>query len=250
MGAHRARRMKGKAMRWVKSWMVALAAISILLLAAPGAQAEKKANNPNSNAYGQPLGDWLADFWAWNMSGSPPDQALQKGNVLFITIPNPSVLVTNGDRVIGYGETALTVKPGSKLVLGILAWIGETYQDHNGVIGSHQPDDTPWPPEMLLPPQAEATITLDGSPLMTVDNMAKFYYGPADFKETIWYAAASSYGSTGAIWVQGIGIIIPPLSAGEHLLQLKSWDANFSDGAGHSLGWVNTWHISVTPGTR
>ncbi len=235
-------------MKAAKLWRVAFAATAALLLAAPSAQADKKPTNTGSNAFGQSFAEWLRDFWTWNMNGSPPEQALQQANVLFVTIPAPSVTVTNPDnKVIGFGDKSLIVKPGSKLVLGILAWIGETYQDHNGVVGSHGPDDVAWPPEMLLPPQGEAVIKLDGKELMNLDNMAQFYYGPINFKEPIWYSAASSYGSTGAIWVQGIGIVIPPLSAGEHVLELYSWDANFGDGAGHTLGWVNTWHLKVLP---
>ena len=227
--------------------MVALAAITVLLLATPSALADKKAANPNSDAFGQSFAEWMRDFWAWNWVGSPPDQALQQNNVLFMTIPSPSTWQDVNGKWIGFGEQNLTVAPGNKLVLGILAWIGETYQDHNGIVGAGIPDDVAWPKGMLTSPHAEAEIMLDGKTLMTTDTMGAFYYGPINFKETMWYPAASSYGSTGAIWVQGIGIVIPPLTPGEHTLTLYSWDEYFLDADGHKLGWFNTWQISVKP---
>jgi hypothetical protein len=118
-----------------------------------------------------------------------------------------------------------------------LGWIGETYVD-----GS---EDIPWPEEWFLPPDAEVNIMLDGAPLVNAANQADFYYGPIAFQETLWYPEPTGYGSTGAIWVQGIGVIIPPMSAGKHTLTLYSWDEHFG------VGWFNTWHITVqSPGKK
>ena len=229
-----------------KAGIVVLAAVAALLIAVPGTNAAKKgAANPASNAFGQSFAEWLRDYWAWSFAGV--GQPMQQNNVMFLSVPTPATWVVQDGKNIGIGTMDVTVEPGTKLVLGVLAWIGETYQDHNGVIGSHLPDDTAWPMTEFLPPKGEAVIMLDGVPLIDASNLSEFYFGPINFEETLWYSAASSYGSTGAIWVQGIGVVVPPMSAGEHTLTLHSWDYWMGGYGPGGQGWFNTWHITVQP---
>jgi hypothetical protein len=228
-----------------KAWLAALAAVAALVLAVPSINADKPAATPTSNAFGQSFAEWMRDFWAWTYVGV--GQPLQQNNVYFLPIPAPATWEDRNGKTIGIGEMNVTVKPGTKIVLGVLSWIGETYQDHNGVLGSHDPDDPAWVKGDFLPPNGEAVIKLDGVPLVDASNLGDFYFGPINFKETLWYGAATSYGSTGAIYVQGIGVVLPPMSAGTHTLTLYSWDAwrgLYGDGG---AGWFNTWHITVQP---
>ncbi len=229
------------------AWIAALSAAA-LLVPVSGINAEtKKAAIPSSNAFGRSFAEWQRDYWTWSWGGV--GQAMQPGNVLFLTVPTPTEMQVWNGKNIGIGELSVVVKPGTKIVLGVLAWIGETYQDHNGIIGSHSPDDQAvWGVEHFTPPHGEAVIKLDGVPLINADNLAQFYFGPIDFQQTLWYSEASSYGSTGAIWVQGIGVTVGPLPAGQHTLTLYSWDDWGAPPDSPGQGWFNTWHITVQPG--
>ncbi len=193
---------------------------------------------PTSNAFGQSFSDWLGDYWAWSFGGV--GQQVQPNGVFFMPVPTPASAEEWNGKSIGIGEMSLTVKPGTKLVLGILAWIGETYDPTFDI-----PDDTPWPMSSFLPPEGEAVVKLDGVELMNASNLKDFYYGPAWFKEPIMYPEPSSYHSIGAIWVQGIGIVLKPLTPGEHTLTLYSWDNWQGIYGDPGQGWFNTWHITV-----
>ncbi len=224
-----------------KSYLAVLALSLAFIMAIPamGAAAKKNAAvSPFSDAFGQSFDEWLRDFWAWNFGGVGPQA--QPNGVFFVPIPAPSANEMWDGKAIGIGEKDFTVKPGTKLVLGILAWIGETYDPAFKI-----PDDTPWPMSSFLPPEGEAVITLDGVELIKASNLAEFYYGPVSFKEPIMYAEPTSYHSIGAIWVQGIGIVLQPLTPGKHTLTLYSWDKWQGIYGDAGQGWFNTWHITV-----
>ncbi len=206
-----------------------------------GAAAKKNAAaSPFSEAFGQSFGDWLRDFWAWNFGGV--GQQTQPNHVFFMPIPAAGPNEDWDGKAVARGELDLTVQPGAKLALGILAWIGETYDPAYRI-----PDDTPWEMSSFLPPEGEVVITLDGVELINPANLKDFYYGPVWFKEPIMYAEPSSYHSIGAIYVQGIGLVLQPMTPGKHTLTLYSWDY-WQGGYGDAgQGWFNTWHIAVAP---
>lgn len=235
-------------MKMNKSWLAVLAAVAALGIAVPSMNADKPgAATPTSNAFGQSFAEWMRDFWAWTYGGV--GQPLQANNVLFLSIPAPATWEDWAGKPIGIGELNVTVKPGTKIVLGVLAWIGETYDPAyiDPSTGKPIPNDQPWPQSEFLPPNGEAVITLDGVPLVDASNLADFYYEPINFKETLWYATPTDYHSIGAIWVQGIGVVLPPMSAGTHTLTLYSWDSWMNLYGDGGLGWSNTWHITVQP---
>jgi hypothetical protein len=232
--------------------MTVLIAGAVLSIAITGLSAENKvqpktnaATNPGSNAFGQSFAEWLRDYSSWTYGG--PVSQVQPNNVLMLPVPvtpNDAWVIGADGRNIGTAEMDVTVKPGTKLVLAVLGWLGETY-DPNLV--PPKPDDsrTQFTIADFVPPLGQAVITLDGVELMNDANVASFYYGPISFEPPIMYAAPSPYGSIGLIFVQGIGIIIQPLTPGEHTLKLYSWSYWQGLYGVNGTGWDNTWHITV-----
>ncbi len=233
-------------------WTTALLAAAALSIATTGLSGDQKnaTTNPNSNAYGQSFPEWLRDYWAWNYGGVGPQ--VQPNNVFFLPVPVPAQDAWNvgqDGRLIGTAEMSLAVKPGMKIVLGVLAWIGETYDP---TLDPPVPDDDPsyFTFADFSMPNGQAIIELDGVTLVDDSNLAKFYYDPIRFKAPLMYAQPTSYGSIGAIWVQGIGIVLQPLTPGQHTLTLYSWDAWKGLNGPNGTGWFNTWHITVAPPGR
>ncbi len=232
-----------------KTMKLALVALTTFLMASSGVMAADAGKNgtknaavsTGSNAFGQSFGEWLRDFWDSNLHGN--GQMLLPNKVLLMPIPAPGAMQERTDnKSVAIGEMDLVVEPGTKLVLGILAWIGETYDPAYKI-----PDDQPWDIAEFLPPKGEAVITLDGVELINAGNLADFYYDAIPFKEPIMWAEPSSYHSIGAIWVQGIGIVINPLTPGKHTLTLYSWDLWGAPLGSEGSGWFNTWNITVKP---
>lgn len=215
---------------------------TLVLLSIPSvatAAGKNGAASPFSEAFGQSFPEWIRDFWAWGYTGGPQ---VQPNGVFFMPIPTGGPNQNWQGRNISVGEMSLTVKPGEKLVLGVLAWLNETYDPAYNI-----PDDVPWPKANFLPPEGEALVTLDGVELINAGNLSDFYYGPIDFEPPIMYSEPTSYHSIGILSVQGIGVVLKPLTPGTHTLTLYSWD-NWQGlyGAG-GQGWFNTWHLTVAP---
>ena len=235
------------------TWMAALITIAALLIATTGISAEKNvqpqknaATNPASNAFGQGFADWLRDYWAWSYGGVGPQ--VQPNNVFFMPVPVPAddAWETKDGKLIGTAQMDLTVEPGTKLVLGVLSWIGETYDPK---LVPPIPDDDPafFTIADFLPPNGQVEVMLDGVPLINDANLASFYYDPIRFINPLMYAEPTSYGSIGAIFVQGIGVIIQPMTPGRHTLTLYSWDSWKGLYGDTGVGWFNTWNITVAP---
>jgi len=62
------------------------------------------------------------------------------------------------------------------------------------------------------------------------------------------YAAPTDYGSTGAIYFQGFGTVLPPLEPGVHEMKLYDlFDLSDLDPFNYALVFDNTWTITVEP---
>src|SRR5262249_43628699 len=96
---------------------------------------------------------------------------------------------------------------------------------------------------------------IDGKAVMdsTLASVSPFYIGPAPISVT--YPQPTSYGSIGAIFVQGVGFVHHPLSVGTHTIELVSelqippdpsiLNLNVDpDGVG--VIYHNTWTITVS----
>ena len=99
-------------------------------------------------------------------------------------------------------------------------------------------------------------LLIDGQRVMdsTKASVSPFYYGPVPLDVT--YKEPSAYGSTGAIFQQGIGFVHPPLSVGTHTITLVSESFVPPDGTflnltlypeGAGAHYENTWTITVAP---
>ncbi len=229
----------------------------IVLLAAmvvPVQAGENKPTPPPSHAYGKSLSEWMRLHVEYQLGG--PDHV---GNVRFIkvnpdpTVPGDQVVCDQGDSSFDKPTTCtgvfdLTLDHENPFVLPFSAWLGETYKPELG-----QPDDTRLERTYLT--RSNILITLDGEPIVDSekDDLNQYYF---DFTldPPIFYSEATSYGSIGIIWGQGIGFVHPPLAVGQHILTLHSElflekgvalpVSNYPDGIGAI--WKNTWNITVT----
>ena len=64
------------------------------------------------------------------------------------------------------------------------------------------------------------------------------------FEEPIVYPEPSSYGSNAAIWMMGLGILLPPMSPGEHIIEMQVLSP-LTPVSGIFLGYYNTWYVTV-----
>src|SRR5690242_19735785 len=94
---------------------------------------------PVSDAYGKTLSEWLSTYWQWNLSTAQDLNQSTVGRVQLLPLPSEEFLGGSGtpnDPYVLVGELAITVRPGTPLVLPLLTLYGETY--NNGT-----PDDDP-----------------------------------------------------------------------------------------------------------
>lgn len=174
---------------------------------------------PQSSAFGETLPGWMQQWIQGYFGGSFTDQGQQVRNVRLLPLPvgTPSGGTgTFGDPLILQGHTDVSLKPGTAIVLPVSVWVGERY---NGAGGSGHAPDPKLPQEYLTARQI--SVTLDDRPLISSDqgNVSQYYF---DVPLDISYQSPSSYGSTGAIFAQGVGLVHPPLAVGKHTLKVDA----------------------------
>jgi hypothetical protein len=64
------------------------------------------------------------------------------------------------------------------------------------------------------------------------------------FDDPIMYPQPSGYGSNSAIWMMGLGILLPPMAPGEHVISMQVI-APLTPVYGVDLGYYNTWYVTV-----
>ena len=235
--------------------MTACLTLAIALLVAPSTTVDAggKASPPQSSAFGKPLATWLQLYMSWLLGGGGPDDHV--GQVRFLPLPSGQVIegaFTYADPGVLEGHLDVTLAAGTPFVLPVDVWIGETYLPSLGY-----PDDPPIPAEIFTDPsKATIKVYIDGKRVMdsTKASVSPFYFGPVPVDVT--YPVPTSYGATGAIFVQGVGFVHPPLSVGTHTIELDAEirvppDAAllnlsvYPDGVG--VRFLNTWTIAVSP---
>jgi hypothetical protein len=232
-------------MRW-RRWVVAPAVIAVAGLSFLAGPAAAKANPvpPNSKAFGHSLSDWMTRYFEAAF-GRPADGT----RITSLALPagdcaGGSFTSTDPGTCVGHLDLALA--PGTKFMLPIAAWYGESY--NNGT-----PDDAPLSASVFT--GSHVLIQLDGSTLIdsSKDDLSQWYFGPNSFVPPIVYSAPTDYGSISANFVQGLGMTSRPLSRGVHHLSLKSEVIAFvpnyhGPGADLDVGvkYENTWTITVT----
>jgi hypothetical protein len=189
-------------------------------------------NPGGSKAYGKPLGEWMKLYWTWFIGG---DQEGQVKKVVFL--PLPAGTDEDGDG-IAVGELDVTLQVGQKFVLPMFVYVGETY------VEDVPADDPSFPPDEVFT-GATVVIKLDGKVIIDSedDDLSEFFFDAQFFDEPIEYPEPSPRGpdltADAAIWVKGIGFVHPPLSPGEHTLELFVYSPDFG------FGFQNTWNIEV-----
>src|SRR5215472_9172847 len=191
--------------------------VTLLVALGTTVDAGPKASPPQSAAFGKRLPEWMQLYITWLLAGGSD----HVGPVTFLAIPSGNVIEGTGtfdDPATVQGHLDVRQAPGTPFVLAVVGWFGETYLPSLGY-----PDDPPLPAEFFTDPsKATIKVYVDGTRVMdsTIASVSPFYYGPVDLDVT--YPAPTSYGSTGAIFTQGIGFVHPPLSVGTHTIQLDA----------------------------
>ena len=201
---------------------------------------------PNSKAFGRSLTEWTTLYFERAFTGAsdtvkrvqllPLPVGERQGDGDF-TSAHPSTLVGTAD---------LTLKPGTPFVLPVAAWYGESYN-------TGQQDDAPLDRSIFT--DSAVHVTIDGVAIIdsNVDDLERWYFGPAYFEPPILYSEPTSYGSVSANFVQGLSFVHRPLSAGDHVLTLESEVIAFvpdyyGPGADLDIGvkYVNSWTIHIS----
>lgn len=115
------------------------------------------------------------------------------------------------------------------------AWLGEIYED-----GS---EDAPVPDSSMI--LTEFLATIDGRTVAgkTSGVVSPLYVPLTEFPEPAFYGEPTSYGSIGAVYVQGCAMVHVPLTPGRHVMKLHS--TLTAENYGLGIVYENTWIINV-----
>lgn len=218
-------------MKKIGLWAATL--LAALMLAPPSAFAGSPKGACQAGGYNKVvLADAMAKYWAWYYGGVGTQQI---GHLFLVPMP------TNGEQisdepVIIQGDTSFTVPTGKTLVLPMSFFTGESYTD-----GSFD-DPADFPTDYK---SSSLLLTVDGRVIVdsTRTKLDCVYVDLTYFPEPIVYPEPSSYDSDAAIWMTGLGILLPPMSPGEHIIDLQVvsplsfW--------GMYLGYYNRWYVTV-----
>lgn len=171
---------------------------------------------PNSMAFGKSLDEWVEAYLRWLEDGADPAARIR--NVAFLPIICP---YTPGPSEPCIFE--VEVEPGTALVLPMVMWLGECYED--GTCDEPLPDEWFGDPAYVF-----GVVSLDGEPI--IEPNTDYYVGPTDLVPPLW----DTY-----IFYQGIACVILPLPAGEHQIVLHS-EFVFIPSV-----FDNVWNITVVP---
>lgn len=164
------------------------------------------AAQPNSHAFGKTLDRWMETYIRWLEDGADPAERVK--NVAFLPI-------------LGDSPFSVEVEPGTALVLPIATWLGFP---GDPVL----PDDWWGDREHIF-----GDVYLDGQAIAVPNE--DFYVGPTDL-----VPAASLFGFE-INFYQALVVVIPPLTPGEHQINLHSEFVDFG------AVFDNTWNIKVIP---
>ena len=206
----------------------------VVALAVPAAVTAGGPSPGHSCVYGKSLSEWMRLYWTWALGGNQPDH---EAHVRFLEIPGDATDVGG----VYYGTLDTSMPPNSPFVLPILVMEGEYYDDPAN-------DDAPLDPADFL--GADVQVSIDGHPFIDseFDDLSQFYFGSVYFDEPFPYPEQTSYGADGIYFVQGIGFVHPPLSRGEHTIDLnvRAEVPEYGDENGpFVIQFVNHWNITV-----
>lgn len=179
----------------------------------------------------------MEGFWRWNLGGGP-----QNVGPLFM-VPLPAGEPVSDDPYITQGSESFSVRVGRILVLPLTFWLGESYDDGTS-------DD---PADWLFDFKASRVLLKVDGRVVVDSNRTKLdclFVPPTYFRKPIAYAEPTDYGSVAAEWMNGLGILLPPLPPGQHVIDLQVESpvpGELLDYFGFSgFGYFNTWYVTVT----
>ena len=178
------------------------------------------------------LADAMAKYWSWYYSGIGEQEI---GPLFLVPLPTNGVQISD-DPLIFQGDTSFTVRMGRTLVLPMSFFIGETYVD--GTFDDPVNFPTDYKASSLLL-RVDGRVVVDS----TRSKLDCLYVDLTYFPQPIVYPEPTGYGSNAAIWMTGLGILLPPMSSGEHIIEMQVvsplpfW--------GIQLGYYNTWYVTV-----
>ena len=209
----------------------------LMLLSSPLLSAPARAQNPaQSNAGGRSLGDWLESYWTWTLGGGEAKAGRVKNTVF---LPLPAAAPSEEDESVLEGELPVTLRPGERFVLPLFAYIGERYLE----AGLEDDDPADLPDGVVS--DARVLLKLDGKTLIDseADDMSELFVETRYFPQPVVYPEphenAPGVHAVAALWFQGFGVVQPPLSKGEHTLELFVYSDVLH------FGYHNTWHVTV-----
>ena len=171
-------------------------------------------------------------YWPWNLGASNH----QTVGPLFM-VPLPEGTPVSDDPFVLQGSTSFDVKPGRTLVLPITVYIGEAYEDGT----QDDPADSPidFAASSLL-------LTVDGRVVADSSraSISCLDFGTVRFAKPIPYETPTDYGAVAAVWVKGLGVLLPPLRPGDHQIELQVVTPT-ADLFGVDVGYYNTWYVHV-----
>lgn len=207
---------------------------AVMVLASPGAFAGNPKGACQAGGYNRViLAEAMAQYWSWAYGGIGSQES---GHLFFVPLPTDGVQVSN-DPVVFQGSTSFSVRTGRTLVLPLTFFLGESYVEG-------PPDD---PAFYSLDYKASSlSLRVDGRVVAssTRSKLDCLFVDVTWFREPIVYPVPSDYGSNAAIWMTGLGILLPPMSPGSHIIQLEVVSP-LREAIGYDLGYYNTWYVTV-----
>ena len=176
----------------------------------------------------------------YQVKGVIPQEA---GRLFFVPLPSGDQV--SSDPLIFQGATSFSVRTGRTLVLPMITIYGESYTDPPGY-----PDDNPddyvgvgridfLASSLLL--KVDGRVIADS----TRTKLDCVSFGPVYFPEPIPYAQPTDYGSNAALWVAGLGILLPPMPPGEHVIEMQVVTPSNGIFGVSAYGYYNTWYVTV-----
>lgn len=178
------------------------------------------------------LSDAMAKHWTWWYGGTGPQEV---GNLFLVPLPTNGVQISD-DPLIFQGDTSFSMRVGRRVVLPMIFFLGETYVD--GTFDDPADYPTDFKASSLLL-RVDGRVVVDS----TRSKLDCLYVDLTYFPQPIVYPEPTGYGSNSAIWMNGLGILLPPMSPGAHVIQMEVvsplpfWGINF--------GYFNTWYVTV-----
>ena len=213
--------------------LIAMLAVTMVAVALPATAGSPKGVCQAGGVNSRVLGDAQRQYWEWVFGASDQQQV---GRLFFMPIP---VGVPVGDPVIFTGSEAFAVRPGTTLVLPMLVFYGESYTTDSGI-----PDDDVNFPGKEFFTDSSVLLTVDGRAIVDSERskLDCAYFDAVFFTDPIVYDEPTDYGSDAALWVKGLGILLPPLHPGTHVIRLQELTPADPFGV---FGYDNTWDVTV-----